>query len=177
MSGSDFNLIAQKLQRQQQIMERLQAENRSLRQELVELREGRGIFIDIGGKRFALNSSTVSPTTSSVPVKEVAPASPETRPAHTATKSPDLPTPETAQELVAEAPTQESIPAPQDKPSEEQTAKSTFLEEMMISEFETALTSPLAVWTGPVKKVEPETSAEDQKAALRRELMGSYLLE
>ncbi len=51
----------------------------------------------------------------------------------------------------------------------------TFLEEIMLDEFAAAATNPTAVWTGPIKKL--ETINEDQKAALRRELMGSFLLE
>ena len=51
----------------------------------------------------------------------------------------------------------------------------TFLEEIMLDEFAAAATNPTAVWTGPIKKLEKIN--EDQKAALRRELMGSFLLE
>ncbi len=176
MSGSKFDLIAQELQQQQQILEKLKAENRSLRLELAELHEGRGIFIDIGNTRFALNSSTASSASNPLSVTEVAPASSEISAVHAAIKKPDLPTPEIPKEPQIETPTQQSIAISQE---EEQTPRSTFLEDVMINEFETALTSPLSVWTGPVKKAEPKVEAEteDTNAALRRELMGSYLLE
>lgn len=62
------------------------------------------------------------------------------------------------------------------------TYSSSFLEEVMLDEFAAAATSPMAVWTGPIapvsKKQETLASTEEEKkAALRRELMGSYLLE
>src|SRR5204863_6997369 len=51
----------------------------------------------------------------------------------------------------------------------------TFLEQIMIDEFSLATTSSSAVWTGPIKKT--EVLDEAQKAVLRRELSGSFLLE
>ncbi len=60
---------------------------------------------------------------------------------------------------------------------EEQEKAPTFLEEIMIDEFAAASTSPIAVWQGPVKNQQQEQIDEAKKAALRRELMGSFLLE
>src|SRR5437764_10739622 len=64
MSSKSFDLITLELLKQQRTMEILQAENRELRQQLTDLRTGRGIFIEINGKRFALNTSIVSQTAS-----------------------------------------------------------------------------------------------------------------
>jgi hypothetical protein len=63
-----------------------------------------------------------------------------------------------------------------EKPAKKNAApQPTFLEEIMLDEFAAAAANPTAIWTGPIKKL--ETINEDQKAALRRELMGSFLLE
>src|SRR5581483_2447588 len=42
----------------------LQAENQELRQQLADLRAGRGVFIEINEQRFALNVSFISQTSS-----------------------------------------------------------------------------------------------------------------
>ena len=58
------------------------------------------------------------------------------------------------------------------------TPSSTFLEDMLIDEFAAAATSPMsaAVWQGGVS--EKAASIDDkEKAALRKELIGSFLLE
>jgi len=60
---------------------------------------------------------------------------------------------------------------------EEQQKAPTFLEEIMIDEFAASSTASMAVWKGPAKKQQQEQIDEEQKAALRRELMGSFLLE
>ncbi len=57
MDGNSFDHIAQELFKQKQLMDQLVAENRELRQQLAELRAGRGIFVDIFGSRFALRDS------------------------------------------------------------------------------------------------------------------------
>src|SRR2546421_12960432 len=62
MSSNSFDLITQELLRQRRTMEILQAENRELRQQLTDLRTGRGVFIEINGRRFALNASFISQT-------------------------------------------------------------------------------------------------------------------
>ena len=52
---------------------------------------------------------------------------------------------------------------------------STFLEEALIDEFSSATTRQMSVWNGPTSST--SSLDEDAKAALRRELMGSFLLE
>jgi len=57
MDGNHFEQIAHELVKQKQLMDQLVAENRELRQQLAELRAGRGIFVDIAGSRFALRDN------------------------------------------------------------------------------------------------------------------------
>ena len=58
------------------------------------------------------------------------------------------------------------------------TPSSTFLEDMLIDEFAAAATSPMtaAVWQGAATK-KAATIDEEEKAALRKQLIGSFLLE
>ena len=162
MGGSNFDLIAQGLLQQQQIMEEMEAENRWLRQELANLRAGRSIFLEIEGKRVPLAISADSAPQIPLLVEPVAPA------------------PQAL--LEEEIPVrQRSITVPLSDEEEQKVERAPFLEEIMIDEFSAALTSPTAVWQGPVQKREtikkPEQIDEDEMAALRRDLMGSFLLE
>src|SRR6266852_3579209 len=59
-SASNFELIMQEVLKQKQLLEDLQTENDELHRQLAELREGRGIFVDILGKRFPLVGESVS---------------------------------------------------------------------------------------------------------------------
>jgi cell division protein FtsB len=61
MDGNKFEQIAQELVKQKHLMDQLVAENRELRQQLAELRAGRGIFVEIAGSRFALRDDSPSP--------------------------------------------------------------------------------------------------------------------
>jgi cell division protein FtsB len=54
MDTDYFSQIAQAILKQKQRMEQLEAENRELRRYLDDLRTGRGIFVEISGRRFAL---------------------------------------------------------------------------------------------------------------------------
>ena len=59
-SGSDFELIMQELLKQKQVLEDLLSENEELHRQLADLREGRGVFVDILGKPFPLVDISVS---------------------------------------------------------------------------------------------------------------------
>ena len=199
MSGDHFDLIAQEIIRQKQIMDLLIAENRELQQQIADLRSGRGIFVEILGQRFALHDNTTYPQS----------AATSTTGRDTTRLQPQVPStpPATPTQAVIEAPTQE-IAGPvgqyspahafaQAAPTDSQppaTGETTFLEEIMIDEFANALTTPRAVWQDPAEKHKTnknnktnktdkqpmpsqEPINEQQKAALRRELMGSFLLE
>ncbi len=65
-SGSNFELIMQEVLKQKQLLEDLQTENVELHGQLAELRQGRGIFVDILGNRFPLVEETVSVSPSAV---------------------------------------------------------------------------------------------------------------
>jgi hypothetical protein len=113
---------------------------------------------------------------------EVVAVAPTTQPAE---KEPEViaaaPTPQVATPTVqlAEKEPEAVAAAPAAQAAGEQTASSaTFLEEIMIDEFATASTKPMAVWNGPVKATKKlQDIDEEQKARLRRELTGSFLLE
>jgi cell division protein FtsB len=57
MDGNNFEHLAQELVKQKHLMDQLEAENRALRQQLADLRAGRGIFVEIAESRFALRDS------------------------------------------------------------------------------------------------------------------------
>ena len=168
MSGSSFELIAQELLEQQRLMWQMEAENCELRRQLADLRAGRGIFVEIADRRFPLCEEyiSVSPTVSSVPTtqREVDPVPSEAVP----------PTLTDSQREISEQPELEEVAGALSS-EEEEAATPTFLEEIMIDEFAAAATSPMAVWSGPTKK--QETLDQEDMVALRRDLMGSFLLE
>ena len=175
MGGSSFDLLMQELTKHQRIMATLQEENWALRRQLADLRAGHGIVLEILGKRFTLTGEAL--TTS--PAQETTGAASTDSPIHPASAQAET-KPSTAKDAPvspSQATTTTSSEAEATSaPQEQRPAKApTFLEEMMISQFETAMTTPQAIWTGPVKK--PELSDEEQRAALRRELKGSFLLE
>jgi cell division protein FtsB len=51
-----FDKLAQEIYRQKQVMDMLQEENKELHRQLADLRDGRGIFVLIEGKRYPLRS-------------------------------------------------------------------------------------------------------------------------
>lgn len=173
MSSSNFDLIMQDLLRQKQVLEDLEAENQELRRQLAELRAGRGIFVEILGTRFALHEEEV--------------VSPEV----VATAVPIPPTPQAVPDepSIEETPTTmiEALPSTTPIPQfaytegghevEQETLELTpaFMEEMLFEEFTSASTNATAVWSAPGSH--SPIINDDEKATLRRELMGSFLLE
>jgi len=184
MSGSSFDLIAQELLRQKQAMEQMEEENQELRRQLAELREGHGVFVEIDGRLFSLLSENRAPTPAveAVPATTAAPVTIELEPqvepvaahldvAQEQTEELVMSVPETPRSTVDFFADNEEVA--------EQTTGPTFLEEVMIDEFASAATSPLSVWSAPKQEQEKtsETPADEELAALRRQLIGSYLLE
>jgi hypothetical protein len=183
MGGSSFDLIAQEMLKQQHRMEELIEENRELQRQLAELRAGRDVFVEINGQQIALNL-LIEEAASAIPAESLPQAvTQETNIEEVITPSViDAPTVVTT--ALTEPPTDpriptlpKAVPVTSRKQEEEEKKKtpSTFLAEMMVDEFSAAMTSPMAVWTGPARQ--PEITDEEQKAALRKELMGSFLLE
>ena len=235
MSENNFDLITREVYKLKERREHLEDENRNLRQQLTDLRSGRGIFVEIEGKRFALTmpsaslaSSTIqgvplntrediaSPTSASLPAlsthttisaQSLLPESDEEEQQELATaqveqleEAIELQETQAIQEIpdemqgIQEDSTKELpvSPTTNTHPAIELTEEDiapTFLEEAMIDEFTSAATSPLAVWSGPpapshaVQRTTPsepksqEEIDEEEKAALRHQLIGSFLLE
>lgn len=159
MGGSSFDLIAQEIIKQQRLMDKLTAENRELRRQITNLRAAQGIFIEIGGKRIALREDTAIPdavSASASPLREVPPSLTET--------------PTTAR---AKAHKIEDLLIEEDEDEKANIPDS--LGEIIHHEFTSASENPTATQSKTIKK--RELTEEEQKATLRRELMGSFLLE
>jgi hypothetical protein len=174
-SGSNFELIMQELLKQKQLLEDLQSENGELHRQLTDLREGRGVFIDIQGKRFPLIDLLVSDRMNT-PVTPVADLSlQETREILSENLSPSTPIPQTPLNAVDSA--VEDV-ANEDLPTYMTPTNSTYLEDAMLDGFSEAATREMgqvAVWSGPITN--PPSFDEKEKENLRRELSGSFLLE
>ncbi|GHO50011.1 hypothetical protein [Ktedonospora formicarum] len=165
-----FEPLLQAVKQQQQAMAELEEQNRELKRQLAELREGRGMYLDINGQRFALN------------VDELLAASSDSSPMPVVAIEPLVDVPATP--LAEYQPVPEMEKAEKETKGEEEKVaqsvdpqKTPFLEEIMLKEFEAQTTSPLSVWNGPTKEKAQEPIDEEQKATLRRELSGSYILE
>jgi hypothetical protein len=185
MGGSNFDALMQEIFNHRRIMEQLEEENRELRRQIADLREGRGISIEICDKRFSLAAEPAIASAQAIPTP--APVSYNTpAPTVSALITPTLQQTTIlykAEPDVTEAPTiaMPETPSPVTKPikdEEEEEYTPTFLEEIMIDEFasaSTATTSPMSVWSPPAKK--QQNTDEEERAALRRQLIGSFLLE
>ncbi len=192
MSDNGFNSIAQAMLKQKQMMDELEYENRELRRQIADIRAGHGIFIEVAGQRFPLKgvitvAQPPAPTQVAQPVPPTQVAQPDFSPSPATSSLPAEPVSQVSEsaESVEAAPTMELAPAAdasvesvekEEEKEKEKEKAPTFLEEIMLDEFVAASTSPMSVWNGPVNKKE-EPIDEEQKAALRRELMGSFLLE
>lgn len=141
-SEHGFEQIMSAVLEQKQVWEKLQAENRELRQQLLDLRAGRGIYVEILNQRFQLvwDSSKGN-------AEEVQVAATRRPQNNKGGKS-------TAQ------------PAPQNSAG--------VLEEMLLDELSSAMNNRIA----PASDRKSSAGLnEEQKATLRRELSGSFLLE
>ncbi|TMD70349.1 MAG: hypothetical protein E6I91_00165 [Chloroflexi bacterium] len=196
MSGSSFELLMEELLNQKRIKDELIAENQSLRRQLANLREGQGIFLEIQGQLFALDGETafrspqVDLTAQDSSIVEQATAfMPVSDAVEQATTV--MPVSETVSETAEATGTSKETPMPSTDPfeqlsyspnanAEEEEAPattSTFLEDMLVDEFATSATSPMAVWKGAKKTRKLTGIDEEEKASLRKELIGSFLLE
>ncbi len=168
-SGSNFELIMQEVLRQKQLMENLQMENKELRGQLADLRDGRGISVEILGKRYPLVGEPVnaSPEAGSTVQADVSLQETTAITSEALISSlPETPLPE-AGLTVEEVPEDQSPLASPDMPG--------FLEEALLNEFSAASTRQMSVWSGPVTN--HPIFDEKEKENLRRELLGSFLLE
>lgn len=143
-SDHGFEQIMSAVLEQRQVWERLQAENRELRQQLVDLRAGRGLYVEIANQRFEL-------------VWESARAGSRTPGASTGKRSPASKGAKDAAQAQPLSPTSSGI-----------------LEEMLLDELSSAMNNRMG---SPGDRESSTSFNEEQKANLRRELSGSFLLE
>ena len=184
MSGSSFELIMQEVLNQKQHLEELIEENQDLKRQLADLRGGRGIFLDIFGKQFALMGGPVVTSSQVVSPSQDSPASYQETISMALSEAPMSTIPETPLpsydefEQAANYLDQEVEEVSEEEVLQTMTPSSTFLEDMLIDEFAAATTSPMtaAVWQGAATR-KAEAIDEEEKAALRKELIGSFLLE
>lgn len=169
-SGSRYQLIMQEVLNQKQLFEALLTENTELRRQLADLREGRGIFVEILGDRFplAVKSVDVSPeVVSTAPVDPSLQEKPASNnQAQVSSSLPETPLPKeefTEEEMMEDEPTLVSPSMPG------------FLEEALHDEFSRAASRQMGMRSGPITN--PPEFDEKQKETLRRELSGSFLLE
>jgi len=141
-SDHGFEQIMSAVLEQKQVWEKIQAENCELRQQLIDLRAGRGIYVEIMNQRFQLvwDSTKVEAETADAAAGKRAPAA-------KAIKG----TPQTAA-----------------------TASGGVLEEMLLDELSSAMSNRMST---PGERKSSTSLNEEQKATLRRELSGSFLLE
>lgn len=174
MGGSSFELLMQEIFNQKQSMDELLEENHNLRSQLADLRAGRGIILGICGQQFALNTEETSASPQIIsplqdsPVAEQATIS---MPLHGATM-----------DSIPETPDQiEQLPDYSSQMEDETTElrPSNFLEEMLIDEFAAVSTTQIPTWKGSQTRKLPTIDEidEDEKVALRKQLIGSFLLE
>ena len=141
-SDRGFEQIMSAVLEQKQVWEKLQAENRELRQQLIDLRAGRGIFVEIMNQRFEVVWESTKGDSQS----------PEAAPGKRAQGAKNAKG--AAQSAAANS--------------------SGVLEEMLLDELSTAMNNRM----GSASERKSSTPLnEDQKASLRRELSGSFLLE
>lgn len=189
---SSFELILEEVIKQKQVLEELLAENEALRQQLVDLRAGKGIAVEILGQRYLLTSEepAAEPKVTSVampdeitevqiPVLEATPSQPLEPVAvePVAQASPAIFNEEqtigtqarrdTSDDFLLEEVSGDGTPFP--------ATTASFLEEAMLEEFANATTRQMHVWNGPITN--HPTLDDNEKATLRKELMGSFLLE
>jgi hypothetical protein len=159
-SDNAFELIMQELLQQKLYLDELLRENEELRSQLADLREGRDILVDILGQRYALLADTPVEAQATLLMPSITQQAP-------VTMLPEVPATSVPAASLAESGRDPAEIAPSPSPK--------FLEEMLLDELASAATTPWAVWTGPATL--PRLKEEEEKAALRRELSDSYLLE
>jgi len=180
MSSNSFEFILEEVLNQKRILEELQAENEALRQQLADMHAGKGISIDILGQRYVLSyeeDGVSSPelvaaiTTHEVPDAQPSQPIEPISDGETAfideTPVPERALRDTSDDFLLEEISGDGTPFP--------ATASSFLEEAMLEEFANATTRQMHVWTGPI--TDHPGLNEQEKASLRRELMGSFLLE
>lgn len=153
-SDHGFEQIMSAVLEQKQVWEKLQAENRELRQQLIDLRAGRGIYVEIANQRFELAWEANKAGT------------------------------QTAETGTGKRSQQQASKSAKATPQPASAAPSGVLEEMLLDELSSAMDNRMAQPGEMNNRVaqsgERKSSTsfnEEQKANLRRDLAGSFLLE
>lgn len=179
-----FELIMQEVLNQKQRLQDLIEENEDLKRQLADLREGQGILLDICGEQFALVRGELVASSQGIWQSQDSSASYQETVNMALSEAPMGTVPETPMpsydefERAVSYSDQEVEEVNEEEMLQTATPSSTFLEEMLIDEFAAAATSPMtaAVWQGSTTK-KASSINEEEKAALRKELIGSFLLE
>lgn len=161
MGTNYFEQLGKEILHQKRLMDKLEEENRELRLQLAELREGRGIFIKIGDRYIPLlanGDESASPNKA------------------TQSKQSDVEdTPGRITNLAAPQ-LEKKEPAPVESTK---TQEVPFLEEVMLDEFASALTNPAPTNPAPTmpKPKDAQKNVYEEQRRLRQDLQGSYILE
>lgn len=169
MGANYFEQLGRELLQQKRLMDKLKEENRELRRQLAELREGRGIFLKIGDQRFALLAGEAAVAHENNTIRA---DNKDTSVRRTDNPAPQLEKRVTEDTLKHSRAEQESVPIEAAK-----TKEVPFLEEVMLDEFASALTNPIPgapATSGPKEK---QKNAYEEQRRLRQDLQGSYILE
>jgi hypothetical protein len=226
VSGDTFDRLLEAIYAQQRLLEELERENRELRQQLQDLREGRGIFVEILGVRYPLSvvgaverqitapalAVAAQPEYIAVPPSSQPLSEPERQEERLGSQdqrgvtSAEERSGKIAQIRASIGPLEaqqmaRSLPSAQAPALEGPRLSPSYLEEMLLDEFAAAATGPLGAFASsgiesgsagpqsaehpPEQRLAQGESAgpaptaldEESKAALRRELMGSFLLD
>jgi hypothetical protein len=201
MGGSSFDLLMQEVLNQKRHLDELVEENQNLQRQLADLRAGRGILLGIGGQQFTLNEiiAAAAPGGVEMPVQEPVHETAKSAPFDEATTGggvgSDTFLPQSEQPEDGEVAFLNGDPSQEQEQESEQPVgapRTTFLEDLLVDEFASAATSPMLAWRGPAATEDGTVAAspagensagkkaaidEEAKAALRRELIGSFLLE
>jgi len=169
MGANYFERLGREILQQKRLMDKLEEENRELRRQLTELREGRGIFIKIGDQRFALLASGEEPASENNSTQSKLSDDTDTPIRITSIAAPQSEKSSAAETFKRTREEKEPTPVEAAK-----TKEVPFLEEVMLDEFASALTNPVPTTAEPKEK--PKNAYEEQRR-LRQDLRGSYILE
>jgi hypothetical protein len=159
MEMNYFEQLGREILQQKRLMDKLEEENRELRRQIADLKEGRGIFIKIGDLRIALRTEGEQTTSEN--------SAPHTKQSDNATPAPAK---GEAEETLTRIRTGQQPVAVETTKAKEVP----FLEEVMLDEFASALTNPVP--TPPEPRKAPK-NAYEERWRLRQDLQNSYILE
>lgn len=169
MGDNYFERLGRELLQQKRLMDKLEEENRELRRQLAELKEGRGIFLKIGDQRFALlaNGEIAASENDMNQTDNKA-----TTVRRTGNITPQSEKSAAEENLKRSKEEKESVSVETAKKKEVP-----FLEEVMLDEFASALTNPMPSSPTTAEPKEKPKNVYEEQRRLRQDLQGSYILE